>query len=107
MFWRVFILVILGLVNVVLFVRMVWGPTGLIEYRELKQRHAELTGSIAALDVENVALSREIRLLRSDKHYVEKMIWQHLHYVRDNELLYIFDESDKNTSGAAENDGKN
>ena len=36
MFWRTFILVVLGLVNVVFFARMVWGPTGLIEYRELK-----------------------------------------------------------------------
>ena len=35
MFWRVFILVALGLINVVLFSRMIWGPTGLMEYREL------------------------------------------------------------------------
>lgn len=90
MFWRTFILVVLGLVNVVLFARMVWGPTGLIEYRELKHQHAELEKQIASLDAENLSLSREIRLLQSDSQYMEKVIRQRLHYVRDNEVLYLF-----------------
>ncbi len=105
MFWRVFILAILGLVNAVLFVRMVWGPTGLLEYRELKQRHAGLVAQIAELDARNLALSKEIRLLRSDSQYVEKMIWQRLHYVRENELLYLFDDAGKQALGAAGHDG--
>ena len=107
MFWRVFILVALGLINVVLFSRMVWGPTGLVEYRELKQQYAALQEEIAGLDVENLALSRELRLLQSDNQYVEKMIRQRLHYVRDNEVLYLFDNSARTGSGAANNDGKN
>ncbi|MGE9986519.1 FtsB family cell division protein [Desulfovibrio sp. SGI.169] len=104
MFWRVFILVVLGLINVVLFCRMVWGPTGLVEYRELKQQYAALQEQIAVLDAENLALSREIRLLQSDKQYVEKMIRQRLHYVRDNEVLYLFGSSAKTGAGATNND---
>mgnify|MGYP003602047225 FL=1 len=95
MFWRSFILVILGLVNVVLFSRMVWGPTGLLEYRELKKQYSDLEKQIADLDAENMTLSREIRLLQSDNQYVEKVIRQRLHYVRDNEVLYLFDASVK------------
>lgn len=95
MFWRTFILVVLGLLNMVLFVRMVWGPTGLIEYRELKQQYAELEKQIAGLDTENLALSREIRLLQSDSQYMEKVIRQRLHFVRDNEVLYLFGETAK------------
>ena len=95
MFWRTFILVILGLLNVVLFVRMVWGPTGLIEYRELKHQYAELEKQIAGLDTENLSLSREIRLLQSDSQYMEKVIRQRLHFVRDNEVLYLFGETAK------------
>lgn len=95
MFWRSFILVILGLVNVVLFSRMVWGPTGLLEYRELKKQYFDLEKQIADLDAENMTLSREIRLLQSDNQYVEKVIRQRLHYVRDNEVLYLFDASVK------------
>jgi len=106
MFWRVFILVVLSLINIILFIKMVWGPTGLLEYRDLKNRHAELTEKIAALNAENISLSREIRLLRSNEQYVEKMIWQRLHYVRENEILYLFGDSVKPVSGAAD-DGKN
>lgn len=95
MFWRSFILVVLGLVSVVLFSRMVWGPTGLIEYRELKKQYSDLEKQIAGLDAENMTLSREIRLLQSDNQYVEKVIRQRLHYVRDNEVLYLFDASVK------------
>ena len=95
MFWRTFILVVLGLVNVVLFARMVWGPTGLIEYRELKHQYAELEKQIANLDAENLSLSREIRLLQSDSQYMEKVIRQRLHYVRDNEVLYLFGDMAK------------
>lgn len=107
MFWRVFILVVLALVNVVLFSRMVWGPTGLVEYHQLKRQHADLEKQIVALDAENLALSREIRLLQSDNQYVEKMIRQRLHYVRENEVLYLFRDTAEAGSGAAKNDGKN
>ncbi|WP_298032166.1 septum formation initiator family protein [uncultured Desulfovibrio sp.] len=90
-----------------LFTRMVWGPTGLVEYRELKQQYAALQEQITGLDAENLALSREIRLLQSDSQYVEKMIRQSLHYMRDNDVLYLFGNSAKTGSGAANNDGKN
>ena len=95
MFWRSLILVVLGLVSAVLFSRMVWGPTGLLEYRELKKQYSDLEKQIADLDAENMSLSREIRLLQSDNQYVEKVIRQRLHYVRDNEVLYLFDASVK------------
>ena len=94
MFGRSFLLGSLALICVALFGRMVWGPTGLIEYRELKERHAELDKEIAALDAENMALSREIQLLQTDRQYMEKVIRQRLHYVRDNEILYLFDTTE-------------
>ena len=104
MFWRSFILVIVAIVNLVLFTRMVWGPTGLLEYRELKRQHAGLEAQIAGLNAENLALSREIRLLQSDSPYMEKVIRQRLHYVHDNEVLYLFGDAAK--QGHA-HDGKN
>lgn len=93
MLGRTVILSLLGLVNIALFWRMVWGPTGLLEYRDLKKRYAELEQRIAALDAENLAISREIRLLQSDGAYVEKAIRQRLRYVRGNEVLYLFGEA--------------
>ena len=74
---------------------MVWGPTGLLEYRELKRQYADMERRIADLDAGNMAISREIRLLQADNQYVEKVIRQRLHYVRDNEVLYLFDGADR------------
>ncbi len=108
MFWRTFILVMFGIVNVVLFYRMIWSPYGLIAYRNLKEQHAALEARVAELDKTNLDLSREIRLLQSDDKYVEKMIRQRLHYVRDNEILYLFrDAQAASRPGGASDEGKN
>ena len=47
---------------------------------------------------ERAALSREIRLLKTDPAYVEKVIRQRLNYVRKNEILYLFDKSRENSA---------
>lgn len=107
MWWRTVLIVGMGLINLVLFYHMIWSSAGLLVYRELKARHAELEAQVEALEKENLDLSREIRLLQSDNSYVEKKIRQHLHYVRDNELLYLFtDEMPASTSGGQTDDRK-
>ena len=90
--WKVFILILAIIVNVVLASRLLWGP------ELLKERDG--------FDVVNAGLSREIRLLQSDEKYVEKMIRQRLNFVRSNEILYLFTE-DANARGALPHDGKN
>ena len=108
MFWKVFLIAALGVLNVVLFYRMVWSPYGILVYHKLRQEHAHLEAQVQELDKHNLALSREIRLLRSDDSYVEKMIRQRLHYVKDNEILYLFNDSQSlNKAGAAADEGKN
>lgn len=108
MFWRTFILLTLGVVNALLFYRMVWSQNGLIAFRDLKEQHAALEARVAELDRSNLILSREIRLLQSDNVYVEKMIRQRLHYVRDNEILYLFtDAQASQRPGVAPHEGKN
>lgn len=104
MFWKVTIIVALGVLNVALFGRMLWGPTGIMEYRALKQQHGSLKAEIARLDAENMILSRDIRLMQSDPLYVEKMVRQRLHYLRDNEIVYLFAPQTGNGAG---DDGKN
>lgn len=107
MFWRVSILLILGIFNLALFFRMIWGPTGLMEYRDLKRQHTALLAEISELDARNRSLSKNIRLVQSDSQYVEKMIRQRLHYMRDNEVLYLFGSSIQPSPGAVAHDGKN
>lgn len=107
MFWRTAIIVVLGLINIGLIGKMFWGNTGLLEYMQLKKQLASLRAEIVQLDEENLALSREIRLLQNDAGYVEKMIRQHLNYLRDNEVVYIFASSSDNNAGVKANAGKN
>ncbi len=90
MFWKVAVLLILGIINIALMSKMIWGPTGLMEFKNLKAQYASLQEQIKNLDAENMALSRDIRLIQSDPQYVEKIVRQKLHYLRDNEIVYIF-----------------
>lgn len=106
MFWKVSILFCLGVVNLALFCKMIWGPTGLLEFHALKQQYTALQDKISQLDSENMALSRDIRLMQSDPEYVEKMIRQKLHYLRANEIVYIF-ANPATTTEAKNHDGKN
>ena len=108
MFWKVFLIAALGALNVAFFYRMVWSPYGILVYHKLRQEHAQLEAQVQALDKHNLALSREIRLLRSDDSYMEKMIRQRLHYVKDNEILYLFNAAQSSSkAGATADEGKN
>ena len=60
--WKVFILILAIIVNVVLASRLLWGPQSLVSYRELASQYAELLKERDGFDVVNAGLSREIRL---------------------------------------------
>ena len=108
MFWKVCLITAIGVLNVALFYRMVWSPYGLLVYHKLRQEHAQLEAQVQELDKHNRALSHEIRLLRSDDGYVEKMIRQRLHYVKDDEIFYLFNDAQSSSkAGAATDEGKN
>lgn len=86
---------------------MLWGSSGVLEYRRLKTQLAEMRERVAELDRENLAISKDIRLIQSDRAYAEKMVRQKLHYLRDNEIVYMFAEPEDKSAGAQANDGKN
>lgn len=107
MFVRVLVLVAFGLANIALFVRMVWGPTGILQYRDLKAQHTALQAEIAEIDARNLALSREIRMMQTDHQYMEKMVRKYLNFVRDKEVLYLFEDPASGRKGVAAGERKN
>ena len=108
MVWKTGILAIALLVNLTLGVRLFWGSQSLSNYHQLKKQQAALQVELNGQDAINAGLSREIRLLQSDGRYVEKKIRQRLNYVKENEILYLFDGGqDATTMGAARHEGKN
>lgn len=107
MAWRVLLILGLGLCDLALFGKMVWGPGGIVEYRQLKTQYFELKDKISDLDNQNLALSRDIRLLQTDNQYIEKMVRQKLRYLRENEIVYLFPARTDVQNGAYTNDSKN
>ena len=95
MLGRIILLSLIGIINLAICYFMIWGQNGLLALNELKQQDRELQELKADLDAKNLQLSHEIRLLKTDKSFQEKMIRQKLRYVRNNELVYIFDDTKK------------
>lgn len=96
---KVLTLCILGVVDLVLVFHMVWGDNGLINYSELCREYERAEQRLSELDAANAALSRDIRLLRTDDQYVEQVIRQQFHYLRENEILYLFGETSVDLPG--------
>ena len=89
---KMLFLVFLVLLNAALFSRLMWGTGSIHSWYALKEKQSEVSQELQSLNAKRAALSREIRLLKTDPDYVEKVIRQRLNYVRDNEVLYIFDK---------------
>lgn len=81
------------LLNAALFGRLMWGENSIYAWKALKEKQNDVSQELAQLDERRAALSREIRLLKTDPDYVEKVIRQRLNYVRKNEVLYLFDKN--------------
>ncbi len=82
------------------FNKLVWSDDGIIAYQEMKQKYVILEKRVKELDNKNLILSQEIRLLQSDDKYIETMIRKRLNFVRENEILYVFPDSEATDSEA-------
>lgn len=86
------ILTLLFLVNVLLIWGIVWGERGIQPYRQQQQVLEEVESRLDQVREDNIELSRKVRLLKDNKAYLEHMIRTRLHYVQNNEVLYINQE---------------
>jgi len=84
---------------------LAFGQHGFIHlYRVGKERQA-CEQRIKKLVEENQALFDEIQRLRTDPEYVEHVVRKELGFVRENEIIYRFQETKKPETGPVE-DGK-
>ncbi|MFO7816431.1 MAG: FtsB family cell division protein [Thermodesulfobacteriota bacterium] len=58
--------------------------------RQTRERNQEIMD-------ENRELSQEIRLLRNNKDYMGRMVRKRLHYVADDEVIYVFPDAGHET----------
>ena len=88
MHWR-WIFFLLLLLNGFLLFQLFISPDGLFRYLELNSRAKELRERVQRVNEENLRLSREIRKLKSENVYLQKVIRTKMHFVQENEVLYL------------------
>ena len=88
MIWRRFLLTALIFFNIFLLYTLIWSDNGIFAYLELKSRHAQLKARLETVHDRSLDLSQEIRWLKSDRAFTEKMIRSQMNYLKDNEILY-------------------
>ncbi|WP_419787726.1 FtsB family cell division protein [Pseudodesulfovibrio sp.] len=103
---RILLVALLLFINLFLLFRVVWSDQGVFAYLELKNRYAVLQSKIDAVDAKSLDLSQEIRRLKSDKAYQEKVVRERMNFVKKDEILYIFPD-DNAKSAEKDNERKN
>ncbi len=91
--WRPLLLALSVALNVFLGMRLAMSEQGLPGYQELNRQKRVLEAELAALDAQNVGLTREIRLLEKNDAYIQRAIRERLHSVRPGEVIYLFPEA--------------
>jgi len=75
----------------------IFGQNGLLQIGDLKKARMILTKEIFALQEENYSLRREIKGLKEDPFFVEKVAREELDLVRPNEVVYQFVSSSEDS----------
>ncbi|MEF2231000.1 MAG: septum formation initiator family protein [Pseudodesulfovibrio sp.] len=95
---RILLVALLLFINLFLLFRLIWSDQGVFSYLELRNRYAVLQEKIDAVDKQSLDLSQEIRRLKSDKAYQEKVVRERMNFVKKDEILYIFPDAKAKSS---------
>ncbi|WP_319466561.1 septum formation initiator family protein [uncultured Pseudodesulfovibrio sp.] len=104
---RVLLVALLLFINLFLLFRLIWSDQGVFAYLELKNRYEVLQSKIDSVDEQSLDLSQEIRRLKSDKAYQEKVVRERMNFVKKDEILYIFPDETTNDRGDGSNEQEN
>ena len=82
-------LFLLCIINIFLVFKIFDEDSGLPVYKDLKNKIETVQEKINDVDFRNREISSEIRILKKNDQYVNRLIKRELFYVADNELMYI------------------
>lgn len=82
-------LFLLCIINIFLVFKIFDEDSGLPVYKDLKIKIESVQEKIDNVDFRNREISSEIRILKKNDQYVNRLIKRELFYVADNELMYI------------------
>ncbi|PKN41907.1 MAG: hypothetical protein CVU60_09120 [Deltaproteobacteria bacterium HGW-Deltaproteobacteria-18] len=82
-------LFLLCIINIFLVFKIFDEDSGMPVYKDLKIKIESVQEKINDIDFRNRQISSEIRILKKNDQYVNRLIKRELFYVADNELMYI------------------
>ena len=69
-----------------------FGDRGILDMLKLSSQRSELVGKISVLEAQNEQLRIEISALKHDRSYIERVARTELGMVRDDELVFQFQD---------------
>ncbi len=91
-FWKTLFLSFALLLNVTLGYRLLFSEQSIFSWQGVQEHYAGMQQELKAIQQKLAFLSEEIRLLQSDSGYIERAVRERLNFVRENEILYVFEK---------------
>lgn len=91
-FWRTLFLGFALLLNVTLGYRLFFSEQSFFAWQGVQRHFADMQQEFSDIQLKLANLSEEIRLLQSNNDYIERAVRERLNYVRENEILYVFEK---------------
>ena len=91
-FWRTLFLGFAVLLNVTLGYRVFFSEQSFFAWQGVQRHFADMQQQLLDIQQKLAFLSEEIRLLQGNNDYIERAVRERLNYVRENEILYVFEK---------------
>ncbi len=69
-----------------------FGEKGLIKIIQLRRERDRIIADVSRMEEENKRLQEEIKRLREDSRYLESVARRDLGLIKENEILFIFED---------------
>jgi len=86
-----FFLLLVGLILLVWYFSL-FGEKGLIKIIQLRRERDRIIADVSRIEEENKRLQEEIKRLREDSRYLESVARRDLGLIKENEILFIFED---------------
>ncbi|MBN1254288.1 MAG: septum formation initiator family protein [Deltaproteobacteria bacterium] len=85
---------LLGIILVVWFFTL-FGEKGIVKIIQLRRERDRIIADVNRIQEDNKRLQEEIRRLREDSRYLESVARRDLGLIKENEILFIFEDAGK------------
>jgi len=76
-------------ITIWLFVHVMFGPNGMVVYRQKKAEYQTLQKEVEQLQKENDSAEDEVKALTDDPKAIEREAREQLHYAKPGEVIYV------------------